>query len=159
MGREPLQKDDTGSSFRGTSRSACTLSTTAGSAANAVTEPRKATIKALAKPIIQMLLHERVILQMWVRSANPIDFLNLARGKVLPRIETPASFEKPLTPQNLMYAGNASAKLVGGIEDCSVRVCDLLGESQQFAWNDIGMTFHQRQVRNRSLCPHCPLPQ
>ena len=49
------------------------------------------------------------------------------------RIETPASFEQSLAPQDFVNAGNASVKLVGGIEDGGVGVGDLRGQSEQFA--------------------------
>src|SRR5260370_42642446 len=93
-------------------------------------QPGGTTATALAKPFIQVLLYERVILQVRIRFANPVDFFHLARGEILVQIKTPASFEQPLASQNLMNAGNTSTKLVDGIKDRSVRVGDLLGQSE-----------------------------
>lgn len=75
-----------------------------------------------------MLPYERVILQMRIRSAYPIDFFHLAGGEVLAGIKTPASGEKSLAAEDLVDAWNAAAKLVYGVEDGGVGVGDLPGE-------------------------------
>ena len=82
-----------------------------------------------------MLLHECVILKMRIGSAHAIEFRALPRREFLLRIETPAPFEQALAPQYLMNARNTSLKIVRGIEDGGIRIRDLLGECQQFAWN------------------------
>src|SRR5579864_5398042 len=106
MRREALQKVEARLSSRGTSCFANVLSSTAWPVASAGIHPRSPRASALAKPVIQVLLYECVILQMRIRSANPVDFFDLAGRKVFVRIETPASFEQPLTPQDLMNSRN-----------------------------------------------------
>ena len=64
-----------------------------------------------------------------------------------------------MTPQNLMNARNTSLKIVRGIEDGGIRICDLLGERQQFAGNRVGVLLGEGEVRNGSLRPHRPMPQ
>src|SRR5580765_6592007 len=96
---------------------------------------------------------------MRIGSAHAIEFRALTRREFLPRIETPAPFEQALTPQYLMNAWNTSLKTVRGIEDGSIRICDLLRQRQQLAGNQIGMLLGEGEVRNGSLGPHRPMPQ
>jgi hypothetical protein len=106
-----------------------------------------------------VLLYECVILQMRIGFADAIEFRALTRREILLRIETPAPFEQALTPQYLMNARNTSLKIVRGIEDGGIRICDLLRQRQQFARNRVGMTLGEGEVRNGSLRPHRPMPQ
>ena len=106
-----------------------------------------------------MLLYKGVILQMRIGSAHPVDFIHLARGKFLAWIETPSPFEQPLASQNFVNPGDASTKLIGRVEDCGIRVGDLLGQSELFAWDGLGIVFRQREMRNRDRCPHGPMPK
>src|SRR3984957_1516693 len=158
-GRASLQKGRAGSSCSGTSCFAKALSNTACPAASTETQPSSRTTRVLAKPFIQMLLYEGIILQMRIRLAHAVDFFYLSRREFLMRIKTPASFEQTLAPQNLVNAGNASVKLVYGIEDRRVRVGNLLGKGELLAGDRAGTFFHQGEVGNRCLRPYRPMPQ
>src|ERR1700730_18112074 len=94
---------------------------------------------------------------MRIEPAHAVNFLALTRGKILVRIETPASFDNSLATQDLVDPGNASAKLVGRIEERGVRVRDLLSEGEQFAGHGTGMTFRQREMTNHGLVPYSPM--
>src|SRR5690348_7285145 len=96
---------------------------------------------------------------MRIRSAHAVEFFHLARRKFLMRIKTPAAFQQTLTPQDLMYSWNTSTKLVSRIEDCRVRVVNLLGECELFAGDHVGIISCHLEMRNSGLCPHCPMPQ
>src|ERR1700730_4085340 len=96
---------------------------------------------------------------MRIEPAHAVNFLALTRGKILVRIEPPASFDNSLATQDLVDPGNASAKLVGGIEERGVRVRDLLSEGEQFAGHGTGMTFRQREMTNRGLGPYRPMAE
>src|SRR5579872_1218132 len=169
MGREACQNSAVGSRFRGTSLAAWTLSITAGSEMAwsdtpgseppAITETNSISGTILAKPFIKVLLYECVILKMRIGTAYPIEFGALTGREFFMRIETPAPFEQPLTPQYLMNTRNASVKTVCRIEDCAIRVRDLLSQRQQRAGNGIGILFGQGKVRDGSLRPHRPMPQ
>src|SRR6202161_577383 len=138
-GRAALQKGKAGSTCSGTSCFAKALSNTACPAASAETQPSSRTTRGLAKPFIQMLLYEDIMLQMRIRVAHAVDFFYLARGEFLMRIKTPASFEQTLAPQEFVNAGNTSVKLVCGIEDRRVRVRNLLGEGELLAGDSAGI--------------------
>ena len=58
-----------------------------------------------------------------------------------------------------MNAWNASTKIMNGIKDGRIRVCDLLGERQKFPRNLIGMALHQSQLGNGSPRPYRPVPE
>src|SRR5579859_1728497 len=119
---------------------------------------RRITTRVLAKPFIQVLLYEGIIPQMRIRFAHAVDFFHLARGEFLMGIKTPAAFQQALTPQDLMYARNTSTKLVSGIKYSRVRVGNLLGKCELFAEDSAGIACCHRKVRNRGVCPHCPMP-
>src|SRR5579862_546847 len=158
-GRAALQKGEVGSSSNAASSFASVLSSTACPTTNFEREPASKITKTLAKPFIQMLLYKGVVLQLRIESAHPVDFIDLAWGKFLIWIETPSPFEQPLASQDLMNSGNASTKLIGRVEDCGIRVGDLLGQSELFAWDRLGIVFRHREMRNRDLCPHGPMPK
>src|ERR1700722_7899258 len=96
---------------------------------------------------------------MRIRLAHAVDFFYLARGEFLMRIKTPSSFEQTLASQDLVNAGNASVKLVYGIEDRRVRVGNLLGEGELLTGDSDGTFFRQGEVGNRCLRPYSPMPQ
>ena len=72
-----------------------------------------------------MFPYESVILKLRISLANPFDFFELPGRQVLLRIKAPAPCNQPLSSQNLMNPGNASAKLVGGIKNRCIRVSKL----------------------------------
>lgn len=78
-----------------------------------------------------MLANERVIPQVRVCLIHSIDLLSLARRKAFVRVEAPSSFEKPAAAESLVNAGYAPAELVRRIEECSVRIGDLLSKCQK----------------------------
>src|ERR1700730_16026166 len=96
---------------------------------------------------------------MRIEPAHAVNFLALTRRKIVVRIETPASFENSLATQNLVDPGNASAKLVGGIEERGVRVRDLLSEGEEFAGHRTRVTLRQREMTNRGLGPYRPMAE
>src|SRR6266851_9511462 len=96
---------------------------------------------------------------MRIRPANAINFLALARRKILLWIETPPAFKKSLPAQNLVNSGNATAKIVGGIKERCVRICQLLRQRKQFGKIRAGRSFYAIKVTHRCPGPHCPLAQ
>src|SRR5450631_65091 len=158
-GRVARQKSDAGSRCSGTSSVAWTLSITAWSKPAAMPETISISSAMLAKPFIKVLPYICVILQMRIGPAYAIEFFALTRREFLLRIETPAPFEQALAPQYLMNARNTSLKIVHGIEDGGIRICDLLGEREQFAGDHVGMTLGEGEVRNGGLRPHRPMPK
>ena len=87
------------------------------------------------QPAVEVLLHEVVVDKMRISAADAVDFGGLAGGKILMRIEAPAASEQSLTPQNLVYTGNAAVKSVSRIEQCGVGIRNLLRKSQQICWH------------------------
>src|SRR5579872_3254192 len=168
MGREARQNSAVGSRLRGTSLAAWTLSITAGSEMAgsdtagsepaAVSETNSISGTILAKPFIKVLLYECVILKMRIGTAYPIEFGALTGSEFFMRIETPAPFEQPLTPQYLMNTRNAYLKAVCMIEDCFMLVRDLLRHRQQRARNGIGILLGQGKVIDVSIRPHRTMP-
>src|SRR5258706_1599360 len=96
------QNFDAGSRFKKTSCFACTLSITAGSPGNAEAEGNAASRRTLAKPFIEVLLHEVVVCQMRIGRTHAIDFSALARRQILLGIDAPAASEQALAPENLV---------------------------------------------------------
>src|SRR4029077_16857605 len=120
-----FQKREDGSTVRRTSSLARVLSIVGVSAATAGITLRSTTHSVLAKPIIQMLLYERIVLKMRICLADAVDFFHLPGRKFFLWIETPAPLEQSLPPEDFVNAGNAPVKVVRGIEDGRVGVGDL----------------------------------
>src|SRR5437879_12138002 len=98
MGREARQNSDVGSSCRGTSSVAWTLSITAWSEALATPETNSISSTILAKPFIKVLLYECVILKMRVGFAYAIEIRALTRREFLLRAHTRAPTRQARRP-------------------------------------------------------------
>src|ERR1700722_4064615 len=143
-GEDARQNCEVGSRFKSTSCLACTLAITELSAAAASLAVNSKIKTVLAKPFIKMLLYECVVLQMRIRPRHAIHLFALAGRKFLLGVETPTPFEQSLAAQDFMDAGDASAKIVTGIEDGGVRVRDLLSEGQKCQRNLLRAALRQR---------------
>ena len=67
---------------------------------------------------------KRIIAQLGPGPPHPVDLPALAGTQALPLVEAPDSFEQPLPPQDLVEAGDAAPKPVGGVEVSAVAVGD-----------------------------------
>ena len=56
-------------------------------------EVRPTGFQALPQPFLQVLRNERVVVQVRVGLADPVDLLHLAGGQVLARVQTPAALQ------------------------------------------------------------------
>src|ERR1700693_3853634 len=106
-----------------------------------------------------MRINEFVILQMMIALADAIYLLCLAWGQIFVRIETPAPFEKTLPSQNFVNARNAPAKIVNRIEQCCIRVGDLLRQRQQIRRNIADLLPSGAELSDSLLCPYRPMAQ
>src|SRR5882724_6277571 len=61
--------------------------------------------------------------------------------------------------QDFIDAWDAAAKFVRRIEECGVRICDLLCQGQEIARNFCTGCFHRRKLRYGALRPHRPMSQ
>jgi hypothetical protein len=64
--------------------------------------------------------------EVWITPVYSIDGLILAGRQIFVWIKAPASYEQALPAQNFVNSGNAAAKLMLGIEDGGIHICDLL---------------------------------
>src|SRR5215813_9962026 len=96
---------------------------------------------------------------MRISIAYSIEFSTLSRRKFLLRIEAPASFEQPLSSQDLVNTRDAAVKSICRIENGGVCVGNLLRERQVFWRNRVAMSFSEGQMRYRGFRPHRPVPK
>ena len=71
-----------------------------------------------------MFADEDVIVEVRIGGVDAGNFFGLAGAEGFVGIETPDSFEEALTAKNFMEAGDAAAKIVGGVEEGGVGVGD-----------------------------------
>src|ERR1039458_8190400 len=69
--------------------------------------------KPLPQPLMQMLFDKRIVVQMRVRLADPVDLFHLAGGQILARVQTPAALQQPLAPQDFVDARATAVKPPG----------------------------------------------
>src|SRR5215470_5428725 len=107
-----FQNPAEGSSVRRTSWLASMLSIVETSAASVGTIPRSTAKAVLAKPVIQVLLYESIVLEVRVCPRDAVDFFHLSGRKLFVRIEAPAAFQQSLPTKNLVNARDAAMKVV-----------------------------------------------
>src|SRR5262249_6412841 len=154
-----FQKLAEGSSMRRTSSLACMLSIVETSAASVGTMLRSTAKAVLAKPVIQVLLYEYIVLEVRVCLRDAVDFFHLPGRQLFVRIEAPAAFQQSLPTKNFVNARDAAMKVVHGIEDGGVGVGHLRGERLQFGGHAVARRLGFRQVLDRDLCPDGPMPE
>jgi len=75
---------------------------------------------------------EGVVVEMRIGGVDTRDFSGLARAESFVWIETPGSFEKSLASENFVEAGDAAGKIVSGVEEGGVAICDFYTFSKEF---------------------------
>ena len=71
-----------------------------------------------------MLTDEVVVVEMRIRGVNPGDFLVLPGAEGFLGIKAPDAFKQSLATEDLVKAGGAAGKMIGGVEACCVAVRD-----------------------------------
>ena len=69
-----------------------------------------------------MRLDKRVVGEVGISAAHPVDLLGLARREGLVRVQAPDASQQPLAPEDFVDAGNAAREAVLGIEEGGVRI-------------------------------------
>src|SRR5262245_4539345 len=110
-------------------------------------------------PDVEILAHELVVGEMRVSAADPLDLFELPRREVLVRIETPSAFEQSLPPKDFMKPGDASVKVVRGIEKRGVGVGDLHAGFEQVRRNGIIGGLRAVQMLHGFRRPNGPMSQ
>jgi hypothetical protein len=78
---------------------------------------------------------------MRIRSIDPVDFLLLSATERFLWIQASIPFQQPLPTQHLVQTGDASGKVVGGVEESRIAVRDFDALANQ-AWRQ--STFQER---------------
>ena len=85
-----------------------------------------------------MLGHEGIVVQMRVGSVDSVDFLGLARRKLLLHIQAVVIRQQSLSAQHLMDAGEASRELVRRIKKGRIAVGHLPSQRKEQARDGAG---------------------
>src|SRR5439155_26346889 len=91
---------------------------------------------------------------------DPIDFFELAGREIFIRVETPASFQQALAAQDLVDACDTAAEMVGGVEECRVRVGNFVGEDYPVMPDAmVPLRTYGFEYVNHPPGPHSPVSQ
>ena len=71
---------------------------------------------------MQPVLHEVIVDELRVCGEHPIDLFELSRREILSRIETPATFQNTLPPENLVKPCDTACKSVPDVEQGGIGV-------------------------------------
>src|SRR6266513_1956832 len=91
--------------------------------------------KPLTEPLIPVLGHKSIIIQVRIRALDALDFFNLTRAERLVRVQTPDAIEQTLAAQHFVNAGDTAGVLIGGVEKSGVGISDFDSPLHEFTGN------------------------
>src|SRR5262245_42656839 len=77
-----------------------------------------------AHPPVEIFAHEVIVVQLRIAVIDAINLFHLPGRKVFARVETPATRQQSLSPQNLVQTGDATGEIVLRVEQHGVRIGD-----------------------------------
>jgi len=95
------------------------------------------------EPGVAVLVDECVVVEVGVGGVDARDFFGLAGAEGFVGVETPNAFEEALAAENLVEAGDAAGKMIGGIEEGGVGIGDFDAFAEK-GWRNGGVRANRR---------------
>jgi hypothetical protein len=113
------------------------------------------------KPARAILRNKRIIREIRVFAANPVDLVTLPGTEPFIGVQAPNAFQQSLATKDLVTARNTAAKSIGDIEKGRVAVRDPRIEREQILWQRSASQRSLNAFQNRygAFGPHRPVTE